>query len=89
MGQDKLFYMQDSRQYVGNSMLWWAKECRGYTCDIRRAEIFTLSESKKRTNRPTDVLWPKDFIDDRISYHVDSQNCDWEIAKPIKMSEAK
>lgn len=33
---NKLFYLQDSRSYVGNDVLWWAKGGgEGYTTDLR------------------------------------------------------
>lgn len=70
----KKYYIQDKRQYVGNSMLWWAIG-GGYTCDIRKADAFTIKEADKRTSRGTDVLWPKEYIDSRISHHIDMQDC--------------
>ena len=32
-----LYYIQDPRQCVGNSALWWRKGGHGYTCDLRQA----------------------------------------------------
>jgi hypothetical protein len=75
MKTSKLYYMQDSRQYVGNSMYWWAKDAKGYTCDIRKAHIFTKNETLKNSQRDSDVLWPKEYIDERISHHIDKQHC--------------
>jgi len=72
---EQLYYMQDKRQYVGNSMLWWGKDRKGYVCDIRKAHIFTLNEARKSSDRETDILWPKEYIDERISHHVDMQLC--------------
>ena len=70
-------YVQDKRQYVGNSMLWWAKDCNGYTCDIRKAHVFdSEAEAHLRADRKTDVVWPKDYIDARISHHIDMQHVD-------------
>lgn len=70
------FYVQDSRQYVGNSMLWWAKPS-GYTCDIRKAQMFTKNEARLIcSSRSTDVMWPKAYIDQRIQHHIDMQYCD-------------
>ena len=76
MTEEKLYYLQDTRDYVGNSMLWWAKDHKGYTCDIRKAHIFTEAEARGLfTSRNTDKGWPKDFIDERIAHHIDSQSC--------------
>jgi hypothetical protein len=85
----QLYYMQDKRQYVGNSMYWWAKDGKGYTCDIRKAQIFTLDEAKEHTNRGTDILWPKEYIDDRISHHIDMQHCDRGTCNTISMDLTK
>lgn len=85
---EQLYYMQDRRQCVGNSMLWWAKDCRGYVCDIRKAEVFTMEEALANSHRDSDVLWPKEFIDDRISYHIDMQHCRPVQGKCINMEEA-
>ena len=85
---EQLYYMQDKRQYVGNSMYWWAKNARGYTCDIRKAHVSTLEEAKKHSRRETDILWPKEYIDERISHYIDAQHCDQETGSVINMSEA-
>lgn len=33
------YYLQDKRQYVGNDMLWWAKDGAGYTTDVSKAAV--------------------------------------------------
>jgi len=69
------YYVQDKRQFVGNSMLWWAKDHSGYTCDIRKAHVFDQTEMENICRgRETDVPWPKDYIDAKISHHVDMQH---------------
>ena len=73
--------MQDSRQCVGNSMLWWAKGHNGYTTDIRKAQIFTMAGAKKSSQRASDVLWPTVYIEERVSQHVDMQYCNPEFKK--------
>jgi len=81
------YYMQDNRGYVGNSMSWWA-EGGGYTCDVKKAEVFTRKSAVKRTHRETDVLWPKDYIDARISHHIDVQHCDRrQVPESVPMSQ--
>ena len=64
-------------------MSWWAKDHLGYVCDIRKAHIFTLEEAKKVTHRDTDILWPKDYIDQRIQHPIDMQSCEKDLAKAI------
>lgn len=85
------FYIQDTRDYVGNSMLWWANNDSGYVCDIRKAKVFTEAEARKicrgrgrytRTNRQDGKrMWPKEYINQRISQHIDMQDCDFEQSK--------
>ena len=72
--------MQDERSYVGNSMLWWAKDHHGYTTDVDKAHIFTAKEALKivELGRGTDIPWSKKYIDKIISKQVDMQYCDLE-----------
>jgi hypothetical protein len=69
-----LFYLQDSRSYVGNDMLFWAKDGKGYTTDMRLAEVYTKDEAvSQHRRRETDIPWPKDYIDARTRPAVDMQ----------------
>ena len=71
------FYIQDTRNYVGNSMLWWKHDNCGYVCDIRDAKIFTKEEAEKICKRSAlKRIWLKEYIDARISHHIDIQDCD-------------
>lgn len=63
MSNNKLFYLQDARQVVGNAILWWSTDWKGYTCDLRNAHVFTEEELRKVKPRKTDIPWPKDFVD--------------------------
>lgn len=73
----QLYYVQDTRTIVGNSMVWWAKDGHGYVCDIRKAHVWTKEEAYKQyAMRSTDFPWPKSYIDARISHHIDVQHCD-------------
>ena len=68
------YYIQDSRQYVGNCILWWSET--GYTCDIKKAEVFNAEKKDNICNdRNTDIAWPKEYIDGKIQHHVDMQYC--------------
>lgn len=69
------FYIQNTRGYVGNSMLWWKHDNCGYVCDIREAKVFTKIEAEKLCKRGVYLkVWPKEFIDARISHHIDIQD---------------
>ena len=70
-----LFYLQDSRSYVGNDVLWWANKGEGgYTTDLRKARLFTKVEAQSQHDaRETDIPWPKEYIDARTRPAVDMQ----------------
>jgi hypothetical protein len=70
------FYLQDSRTYVGNDMLWWAKDGKGYTTDLSQAQVYTKDEAVgQHQSRETDIPWPKSYIDARTRPAVDMQYC--------------
>lgn len=72
--EQQMFYVQDSRNYVGNSPLWWAKGCGGYTCDIEKAELFTEDKAMELFNsRSTDIPWKKKDVEKAIKRLVDAQ----------------
>jgi len=71
---DQLFYLQDSRSYVGNDVLWWATGGRGYTTDLRQAETYTKDAAQaKHNSRETDIPWPKEYINSKSRPAVDMQ----------------
>lgn len=68
------FYLQDSRSYVGNDMLFWAVDGNGYTTDISKAHVYTKAEAvQQHQSRETDIPWPKHYIDARTRPAVDMQ----------------
>ena len=68
------FYLQDSRTFVGNDVLWWAKDGKGYTTDLRKAEKFTKDEAlRTHQMRHSDIPWPCAYIDARTRPAVDFQ----------------
>ncbi len=72
----QLYYVQDAKGYVGNSMLWWKKDNCGYVCDIRKAKKFTKAEIDKMDTIQdgTKRAWPVGYIDDRVQFHIDMQD---------------
>lgn len=67
------FYLQDSRSYVGNDMLFWAT-LGGYTSDVSKAQTFSQEKAvAQHERRDTDIPWPKDYIDARTRLAVDMQ----------------
>lgn len=80
-GGEQLFYLQDSRSYVGNDVLWWVKGGRGYTTDLSKAQTYTKADAlAQHEMRKTDIPWPKGYIDGKTRPAVDMQY--------IKRSEA-
>lgn len=74
---DDKFYLQDSRSYTGNDVIWWAKDGRGYTTDLSRAHIYTRDEAlRQHKSRETDIPWPKNYIDAHTRPAVDFQYID-------------
>jgi hypothetical protein len=69
-----LFYLQDSRSYVGNDVMWWALGGNGYTTDLRNAQAYTREEAQAMHNaRESDIPWPKQYIDGKTRPAVDFQ----------------
>jgi hypothetical protein len=67
------FYLQDSRSYVGNDVLWWAAP-DGYTTDLSKARLFSREDAQQHHNaRETDIPWPKEYIDAKTRPAVDMQ----------------
>lgn len=75
-----LWYLQDTRSYVGNDVLWWAA-AGGYTTDVSKAEAFTRDDAfRQAAMRGTDRAWPKAYIDGKTRPAVDMQYLDHEKA---------
>ena len=71
---DQLYYIQDSRQFVGNCVLFWRKGGNGYTTDLSEAQIYTHEDATKIcNNRSTDKMWPIEQINILASETVDMQ----------------
>lgn len=67
------FYLQDSRSYCGNDVMWWA-QVGGYTTDLSKARIYTKDEAvRQHKDRETDIPWPKSYIDQKTRPTVDMQ----------------
>lgn len=71
----ELYYLQDSRSYVGDYMLFWRKGNSGYTTDPAQAQTYTAEEMRKKRLRDTDIPWRKAYIDARVSQAVNIEQC--------------
>lgn len=65
-----LYYIEDTRQIVGNCALWWREGGHGYTCDLKQAWKVPAGWS---SGRPTDVLRKCSEMDALAEQHVDVQ----------------
>ena len=71
---EDLYYLQDSRGYVGNDVLFWAKGSAGYTTNIDKAELFTKEQAMLQNKcRETDIPWPEKYIRNKTRPAVDMQ----------------
>lgn len=66
--------------YVGNCILWWGRERKGYVCDLNLAGVYSLEEAieiEGTRRRFDDVKWPVEEIDALVKRHVTSlPRCD-------------
>lgn len=62
---ERLYYIQNG--YVGNAVLWWAVDSRGYTTEIDKAGKYTHEEVKRIIQRPEDSAWLCSYIDKNIA----------------------
>ena len=72
------YYIQDTRNYGGNSILFWGKNRSGYVYDIDKAGLYSEEEAIQIcTNRKTDIAWPEDYIKNHVQKTCDSQYLDF------------
>lgn len=84
-----LYYLQDSRTYVGNCPMWWALDNKGYTTRLDRAQKYTLDDAMRQHRvRPSDVPWPCNRIDAILRPTVDIQDMGDVGAHIKQLSEA-
>lgn len=65
---EALYYVQDTRQVVGNCGLWWRAERAGYSCNLDEAGKYTGEEAARM--RDTDVAWPIAHVEANVVRHV-------------------
>ena len=59
------YYIMDTRQVVGNLVLWWAKDRHGYTTELESAGLYDLEKL-----RETDVFVPEHIARNCSVTHV-------------------
>jgi len=52
------YYLQDTRNIVGDCVLWWRKGMAGYTTDLNEAHLFSKAAAyQQHKNRSSDIPW--------------------------------
>lgn len=75
--KEELYYIQDSRSYVGNSMLFWRDGGSGYTTNLEEAGLYSKQHAfSQHRCRSSDLPWPESYIRARAKSHVDMQSID-------------
>ncbi|WP_158408268.1 Lar family restriction alleviation protein [Cupriavidus basilensis] len=77
---ESMFYVQDTRQFVGNCVMWWGKNRSGYVTRLNEAGKYTLDEATSICERDTDRMWPCEQIDALAHPTVDMQH----LPKPLQ-----
>lgn len=80
LDDDALYYLQDTRQKVGNCMLFWGVKDRGYTCQLDDAGKYTGSEARDRCRDGDHKAWPCGFIERNAVRHVRADSIDVRLA---------
>lgn len=73
--QPSLFYIQDTRQFVGNCPVWWGPNGGGYVTRLDEAGQYTEQEAiTQNRTRESDIPWPCAEIDALARQTVDCQH---------------
>lgn len=82
------YYLQDNRCYIGNDILFWAKDGKGYTTDTSKAQVYTRKQAyEQHESRGTDIPWLKSYINERTRPSVDMQYCDLQICRNLEVKK--
>lgn len=74
MSKEQMYYLQDSRTYVGNCPMWWAKDSGGYVCNLDNAGLYTYEEAMQlHKDRSTDIPWKQQDVEIAVKRLVDAQ----------------
>jgi hypothetical protein len=65
---EELYYIQNG--YIGNAILWWAKDSKGYTTNFKNAGKFTWAQAEDIIKRPEDRAWPCKYIDEQLDAQI-------------------
>jgi hypothetical protein len=72
-GPTNMFFVQDTRSYHGNAVVWWAKGS-GYTSHLDDAQEFDEATAHRmERSRSSDKAWSADLVRRSATMHVDIQ----------------
>ncbi len=75
LAQPPMFYIQDTRQFVGNCPVWWGPNGGGYVTRLDEAGRYTEQEAvTQNRTRESDIPWPCAEIDALARQTVDCQH---------------
>lgn len=71
----KLYYIQDTSCTVGNLVLWWRPDCKGYTTDLNKAGLYPEATAMAlHKARRTDIPRLKEEVDSISIRAVDTDD---------------
>lgn len=69
------FVLQDSRNNVGDRLMFWAQNGSGYTTNLDQAQRYTRDQAASQNEcRETDLPWPLEYFNGRVELAVDCQH---------------
>jgi hypothetical protein len=72
---DGMYFLQDKRSYVGNCVVWWAKDNKGYTTQIEQAHRYTKEQAfAQHKGRASDIPWPCSVVLPHAKPTIDMQD---------------
>lgn len=73
--REGLYYIQDTRSFVGNCPMWWAPSGGGYVTRLDEAGRYSFDAAvAQNRSRETDIPWPCEEIDNLARLTVDMQH---------------
>jgi hypothetical protein len=83
------YLIQDTRTYVGNCVLWWGPNWRGYTSNVNEAGRYTREQAmRQHASRFTDKPWREADVLQHAKPRVDWQDLRDVPARGIVSGEA-
>lgn len=65
---------EDSRQSVGDNVVFWTKDGKGYTSDVSQAHLLSEEQAQAQSKtRPTDIGWRARYLADKVRPVTDFQ----------------